>query len=313
MTIILAMAITIILAVNIVGGETDYPSDTYLISNLYCSDARNHAMKGDYDKALEFADEALEYNPGNIEAIFARGSLRSYRGEFKKALKDLKKVKRAAGKDSEFLFNRGMVYALMGEYKKAAADLSSAWVEDDSLTIALYNCAIANEKRGKWKIALKDYILILDSMPNFDEGYIAIAKDRIDKLRDAIEANETPPGVEELKFTGPYFYDRTPMGKIDEKINEMIPVTEFPVQIYEETPEYPFYASEQRRVGYVIVQAYLSRRGFVEKAIAAKCSSPKWGFEEAALRAAYQCQYLPAKINGKPVELWIEYKVNFTF
>lgn len=313
LVIIGVLAFTIILGSNVVGGETNYHSDTFLKSNQNYAIARDHAIEGDYDKALESADAALKLNPKNIEAIFVRGLVRSYRGEFKEALKDLEKVKKAAGKDSELLFNRGMVYAMMGKYKKAAADFSSAWAIDDSLAIALYNCAIAYEKHGKWEKALKGYEFIVDSVPNFDEKYFAISKDRVEKARHTIETKEAPPGVDELEFTGLYFYGRTPIGKLEENLNDFIPVTEFPIMKYEEIPEYPHNAMEQLKEGYVILQVYIGRRGFVEKVIAAKCSSPNWGFEEAALQAAYQCKYTPAKNNGKPIELWVEYKVNFTF
>jgi protein TonB len=94
--------------------------------------------------------------------------------------------------------------------------------------------------------------------------------------------------------------------------DEFIPVEQQPVQIYEEIPEYPRLAREGGFTGYVIVQAFVDKSGEVKKAQAIKCNRPNMGFEDAAVKAAYKCQYRPAIQNGNPIGVWISYRVNFT-
>lgn len=94
--------------------------------------------------------------------------------------------------------------------------------------------------------------------------------------------------------------------------DEFVPVEEYPVQIYEEIPEYPRLAQEGGFTGWVMVQAYVDKNGDVKKAQSVKTNRPSMGFEDAAVKAAYKCKYRPAIQNGNPIGLWIEYKVNFT-
>ncbi len=93
--------------------------------------------------------------------------------------------------------------------------------------------------------------------------------------------------------------------------DEFIPVEEQPVQIYEEIPDYPRLAREGGFTGYVIVQAFVDKNGEVKKAQAVKSNRPNMGFEDAAVKAAYKCQYRPAIQNGNPIGVWISYRVDF--
>jgi TonB family protein len=84
-----------------------------------------------------------------------------------------------------------------------------------------------------------------------------------------------------------------------------------PVQVYEETPEYPRLARDGGFTGYVIVQAFVDKNGTVKKAQAVKCSRPNMGFEDAAVKAAYKGQWKPAIQNGNPIGVWVAYRVDF--
>jgi len=85
-----------------------------------------------------------------------------------------------------------------------------------------------------------------------------------------------------------------------------------PVLVEEKIPDYPRLAREGGFEGWVIVNAYVDREGKVIAARAARCNRPGIGFEEAAVKAAYECRYRPAIQNGDPAGIWISYKVVFT-
>jgi protein TonB len=84
-----------------------------------------------------------------------------------------------------------------------------------------------------------------------------------------------------------------------------------PVQIYEETPEYPRLARDGGFTGIVTIQAYVAKDGTVKKAQAVKCTRPGMGFEEAAVKSAYKGKWKPAIQNGNPIGVWVAYTVKF--
>lgn len=93
---------------------------------------------------------------------------------------------------------------------------------------------------------------------------------------------------------------------------EFVAVQEQPVRIKEVKPEYPELARQAGVHGTVIIAALIDKEGKVREAKVAKSSGSNVGFEEAAVKAAYECIYKPAIQNNKPVAIWIYYSVPFT-
>jgi protein TonB len=93
--------------------------------------------------------------------------------------------------------------------------------------------------------------------------------------------------------------------------DEFIAVEVQPAQIYEEIPDYPRLAQEGGFAAKVIIEAFVDKDGSVKKAQAKSCTRPNMGFEEAAIKAAYDCKYRPAIQNGTPIGIWISYVVDF--
>lgn len=95
--------------------------------------------------------------------------------------------------------------------------------------------------------------------------------------------------------------------------DEFQAVEVYPEMITEEKPEYPRLALEGGFTARVIIEAYVDENGRVKKAQAKHCTRPNMGFEEAAVKSAYNYTYRPAIQNGAPVGCWISYKVEFGF
>ena len=93
--------------------------------------------------------------------------------------------------------------------------------------------------------------------------------------------------------------------------DEFIAVEEMPVQVYEEKPVYPAMAERAGIEGVVWVRALVDREGKVRDAIVQKASGTNAGFEDAALEAAFKNRFKPAIQNGRPVAVWVSYKVVF--
>lgn len=93
--------------------------------------------------------------------------------------------------------------------------------------------------------------------------------------------------------------------------DEFIAVDEHPVQIYSEPPIYPVAARRAKVTGSVMVQALVDTQGKVVNARAIQCDRPGYGFEYAAVAAAYKGRWNPATADGKPIAMWVSYKIDF--
>ncbi len=83
-----------------------------------------------------------------------------------------------------------------------------------------------------------------------------------------------------------------------------------PQMIKEQKPVYPRLAEQAGITGVVWVKALVDKDGTVKKAMVAKSSGTE-SLDEAAVKAAYKCIYKPAIQNGRPIAVWVVYKVEF--
>jgi len=85
-----------------------------------------------------------------------------------------------------------------------------------------------------------------------------------------------------------------------------------PISVYDPIPVYPRLAGAKGIESSVTLQVFVDRHGFVRRANAVKCTHPGYGFEEAAIAAAYGSKWKSAMDNnGNPIGTWVEYKVGF--
>jgi TonB family protein len=76
-------------------------------------------------------------------------------------------------------------------------------------------------------------------------------------------------------------------------------------------PSYPPMAYRLKRSGEVWIRAHVDAEGKVQDALVQQGPGGNYGFEEAALAAAYKNQFEPFKVNGVGVPIWVIYKVRF--
>ena len=130
------------------------------------------------------------------------------------------------------------------------------------------------------------------------------------------DIKEVDPEVRELHFAlQPVGSDRqVPSSEEGNSLpspEEFTPYDEAPVQIKEVLPQFPSSAKRKGIEATVWVKALVDKQGKVRDAIIFKDSGTDLGLEEAALRAAYQCEYKPALSDGKSVAVWVAYPVKF--
>lgn len=76
-------------------------------------------------------------------------------------------------------------------------------------------------------------------------------------------------------------------------------------------PDYPALAFRLRKEGDVWIKALVSPEGKILKAVIYKDSGTDYGFEGAALDAAYKNEFEPFEVDGKKLPVWVVYKVRF--
>lgn len=93
-------------------------------------------------------------------------------------------------------------------------------------------------------------------------------------------------------------------------MDEFVPVEIIAEMIYYEAPTYPRMAELASLTGLVWVKALVGKDGSVKDAAVYKSSGTP-ALDEAAIAAAPKCKFKPAIQNGRPVAMWVTYKVDF--
>lgn len=76
-------------------------------------------------------------------------------------------------------------------------------------------------------------------------------------------------------------------------------------------PDFPEAARIARVEGHVILQAVIRKDGTVGDLELLRCDRPDLGFEESAMAAVRQWRYDPARLNGRPVDVFFTVFVSF--
>lgn len=92
--------------------------------------------------------------------------------------------------------------------------------------------------------------------------------------------------------------------------DEFIAVDSMPQMIENVPPVYPDAVKKARIEGDVMIKALVDTNGSVVKVIVGKTSGNE-SLDSAAVQATYKNKFTPAKQGGKPVAVWVAYKVKF--
>jgi len=91
-----------------------------------------------------------------------------------------------------------------------------------------------------------------------------------------------------------------------------VPFEEPPRYLHRVEPEFPPGAAAAGCYGEVWVSVFIDPTGKVTEAkIIQYNGEPGCGLVDAALKAAYASTWVPARSNGKPISVWVAYKVTF--
>jgi protein TonB len=92
--------------------------------------------------------------------------------------------------------------------------------------------------------------------------------------------------------------------------NEYVSIERQPEMIEQALPAYPRWARKQEATGTVWVKVLVTPTGDVDEAQVGKSSGDAY-LDNAAVLAAYRNKFKPALQDGKPVAIWVTYRVDF--
>ncbi|MCK4796405.1 MAG: tetratricopeptide repeat protein [Spirochaetes bacterium] len=129
--------------------------------------------KGEYDKAIEYYNKAIELDPNYTYAYYNRGSAWENKGEYDKAIKDYNKAIELDPNYTYAYHNRGIAWGKKGEYDKAIKDYNKAIELDPNYTSAYNSRGRAWYYKGKYDKAIKDFIKTEELDPNYPFAYFS--------------------------------------------------------------------------------------------------------------------------------------------
>ena len=125
-----------------------------------------HAMRGEYQLAIEDCDEAIRQSPGNPQHYSNRGSAYLMANELERAITDFGAGLQIAPEDAALYFNRGLAYAQKGDRQEAIADYTEAIRLRPGLGAAYNNRGYEFELSGERDKAIADYRRALELAPS---------------------------------------------------------------------------------------------------------------------------------------------------
>lgn len=161
------------------------PTDTERASELNAQLGLEYMRHGDFKRASEKLDKALQFNPDNANALHYKAELNRRLGEFKKAEEHYKRALELDPSNATVLNNYGVFLCDSGEYSKAIEHFTT--ILDDPLysqkASAYENIGLCELRRGHLKKADDAFTHALKLNPRMAKSLINIAQLRYDSGR----------------------------------------------------------------------------------------------------------------------------------
>ena len=144
--------------------EAVRPQGRELAQALYQRGA-GHAVRGDYDTAVQDFTQALKFAPNSTDALYNRGGAYARLGRWNEALADYDKLLQVAPNDADTHYARAWVHAQLGKDKAAIADLDRVIERAPDDQEALLDRGGLNIRAGRYDAAIRDFGRLLELDP----------------------------------------------------------------------------------------------------------------------------------------------------
>lgn len=153
----------------------DIPDETKIA--LLVSAGQSVVRLGEFDKGLEYYEQALAMEPLEPTALKSLGALYLAQDKFDAALQNLDLAIENTSEDKELVdlfFNRGLVYLKMDNFEEAEYNFEEAYFLAPDDTEALLGLAKALEQAERWRKSRNYYMELIDKDPNDAQYYYGV-------------------------------------------------------------------------------------------------------------------------------------------
>lgn len=130
-------------------------------------------FNGQYEKALNDFNRAIEINPALELAYFNRGKIYEKLKDYGRAIEDFTNALNIQPSFVMGYVDRGVIYSRIGEYDKAYNDLARALQLNPHLAEAHYNLGVLYFNLKDYNLALENYNKALDIDPYLSVAYVS--------------------------------------------------------------------------------------------------------------------------------------------
>jgi tetratricopeptide (TPR) repeat protein len=124
-----------------------------------------YILRGDYDRGIADADEAIRLDPNDAAAFNNRGNGYRIKEDYDRAMADYTEAIRVDPTNAFAFKNRGSVYQRQGDLDRAIADYSEAARLDPTFVLALADRASAYQEKGDFDSAVADFGAVIRLSP----------------------------------------------------------------------------------------------------------------------------------------------------
>lgn len=135
------------------------------VLHIYKVIGDNFSKNKVFPLALDYIERVLQIEPGNIDALYSRGSIFLAQGELDKALEDYNRVIELNPQEARAFGSRGRIYVTKKEYGQALTDYSRAIelrIQDAEI---YYKRGMIYHSQAEYDKALSDYNRALEIEP----------------------------------------------------------------------------------------------------------------------------------------------------
>jgi tetratricopeptide (TPR) repeat protein len=122
--------------------------------------------KGDYDRAIQDFNEAIHLNPNFEIAYYGRGNAYINKDDYVRAIQEFDDAIRLNPKDANAYNNRGVAYQRKGDYGHAIQDYNQAILLNSNYTVAYTSRGYAYFAQSNLTAAIADFLHTISAAPS---------------------------------------------------------------------------------------------------------------------------------------------------
>ena len=153
----------------------DIPEDTKIA--LLVSAGQSVVRLGDFDRGLNYYEQALAIQPNEPTALKSLGALYLAKDDFESALANLDKAIEMTSDDRDLVdlfFNRGLVHLKMENFEEAEYNFEEAYFLAPDDVEALLGLAKALEQAERWRKSRNYYMELIEKNPSDAQYYYGV-------------------------------------------------------------------------------------------------------------------------------------------